>query len=72
MSELIERYVHRVGRYLPGKERAEIEAELRSQIQDQLEDRYEGAGRSPIAFALNRPRSLTHRNAPEKARTCRR
>lgn len=43
MSELIERYVHRVGRYLPGKERAEIEAELRSQIQDQLEDRYEGA-----------------------------
>ena len=43
MSELIERYVHRVGRYLPGQERAEIEAELRSQIQDQLEDRYEGA-----------------------------
>lgn len=43
MSELIERYVHQVGRYLPGKERAEIQAELRSQIQDQLEDRYEGA-----------------------------
>ena len=43
MSELIERYVHQVGRYLPGKERDEIQAELRSQIQDQLEDRYEGA-----------------------------
>ena len=43
MSELIERYVHQVGRYLPSKERAEIQAELRSQIQDQLEDRYEGA-----------------------------
>jgi len=43
MSELVERYVHQVGRYLPGKERAEIQAELRSQIQDQLEDRYEGA-----------------------------
>ena len=43
MSELIERYVHQVGRYLPNKERAEIQAELRSQIQDQLDDRYGGA-----------------------------
>lgn len=39
MTDLVERYVHRVGRYLPPKERAEIEAELRSQIQDQLDDR---------------------------------
>jgi hypothetical protein len=44
MTELVERYVHQVGRYLPPQERAEIEAELRSQIQDQLEDRY---GQSP-------------------------
>ncbi len=44
MSELIERYVHQVGLYVPPKERAEIVAELRSQIQDQLEDR---AGGSP-------------------------
>jgi len=43
MAELVERYVHQVGRYLPPKERAEIEAELRSQIQDQLDDRYEGS-----------------------------
>jgi len=43
MSELIERYVHQVGEYLPSKERADIEAELRSQIQDQLDDRYEGS-----------------------------
>ncbi len=42
MAELIERYVHQVGRYLPEKERAEIEAELRSQIEDQLEDRSPG------------------------------
>jgi hypothetical protein len=42
MTDLIERYVHQVGRYLPSKERAEIQAELRSQIQDQLEDRYAG------------------------------
>ncbi len=43
MAELVERYVHQVGRYLLPKERAEIEAELRSQIQDQLDDRYEGS-----------------------------
>lgn len=43
MSDLIERYVHQVGRHVPQKERAEITAELRSQIQDQLDDRYEGA-----------------------------
>lgn len=43
MSDLIERYVHEVGRYVPQKEREEIKAELRSQIHDQLEDRYEGA-----------------------------
>jgi hypothetical protein len=43
MAELVERYVHQVGRYLPKKERAEIEAELRSQIHDQLEDRYSGS-----------------------------
>jgi hypothetical protein len=40
MPELVERYVHQVGRYLAPKERAEIEAELRSQIEDQLEDRF--------------------------------
>lgn len=42
MADLIERYIHEVGRYVPQKERAEIEAELRSQIQDQLEDRFGG------------------------------
>ncbi len=43
MTELIERYVHQVGRYVPPRERAEIEAELRSQIQDQLDDRFAGS-----------------------------
>ncbi len=43
MADLIERYIHQVGRHLPKKERPEIEAELRSQILDQLEDRYGGA-----------------------------
>lgn len=40
MADLIERYVHQVGLYVPLDERNEIEAELRSQIQDQLDDRY--------------------------------
>ncbi|MBL8154534.1 MAG: hypothetical protein JNM70_10145 [Anaerolineae bacterium] len=53
MSELIERYVHQVGRYLPEKERAEIEAELRSQIQDQLDDRFSGSpSQAEVAAAL--------------------
>ncbi|MFN8376024.1 MAG: hypothetical protein U0694_24515 [Anaerolineae bacterium] len=43
MSELLERYVHQVGHYLPPSERAEIEAELRSQIQDQLDARFADA-----------------------------
>ncbi len=42
MTDLVERYVHQVGRHLPPKERADIEAELRSMIQDQLDDRYGG------------------------------
>ncbi len=44
MSEMIIRYVHQVGRYLPEKERREVELELRSQIEDQIEDAY---GASP-------------------------
>ena len=43
MTDLVNRYVHHVGRSLPPGSRAEIEAELRSLIQDQLEDRYGGA-----------------------------
>ncbi|MBX3085334.1 MAG: hypothetical protein KF716_27115 [Anaerolineae bacterium] len=43
MNELVQRYVQQVGRYLPKKDRAEIEAELHSLIQDKLDDRYGGA-----------------------------
>lgn len=42
MSDLLARYIHQVGNYVPPQERAEIEAELRSQIQDQLDDRFGG------------------------------
>lgn len=43
MTDLVERYVAQVGRYLPQNEREEIQNELRSLIQDQLDDRYKGA-----------------------------
>lgn len=43
MTDLVERYVHEVGRNLPQDERKEIEDELRSLIQDQLDDRYKGS-----------------------------
>jgi hypothetical protein len=53
MTDLIERYIHQVGRYLPPKERTEVEAELRSLIYDQLEDRYEAtASEAEIASML--------------------
>ena len=40
--ELIDRYVYEVGRYLPRKNRADIQAELRSLLIDTLEARVEG------------------------------
>lgn len=42
MTDLIERYVHEVGKYLPEKEREEVRNELRSLLYDQLDDRYKG------------------------------
>ena len=53
MNELVERYVHQVGRRLNKGERAEIEKELRSLIQDQLDDRYGGeASEAEVAAVL--------------------
>ena len=40
--DLIERYLHKVGRYLPGKNRADILAELRSHLSDTLDERVQG------------------------------
>ena len=37
---LIDRYIHEVGRYLPRKNRGDIQAELRSSVVDSLEDRF--------------------------------
>ncbi|MBP6016135.1 MAG: hypothetical protein KA586_05390 [Candidatus Promineofilum sp.] len=43
MTDLVERYVYQVGRYLPEGERKEIQNELRSLIRDQLDDRYKAS-----------------------------
>ena len=42
---LIDRYVTEVGKYLPRKNRLDIEAELRSTLEDMLEDRSQQTGR---------------------------
>jgi len=42
--KLVDRYIHEVGRHLPRKNRADIQAELRSTLVDALEDR---AGAEP-------------------------
>ena len=36
---LIDRYVHQVGKRLPKKQRTDVEAELRSLLSDMVEDR---------------------------------
>ncbi|MDX2141625.1 MAG: hypothetical protein SF123_26295 [Chloroflexota bacterium] len=61
MTDLIERYVHQVGRYLPEKDRRDVMTELRSQIQDQLEDRYGKTPAQPEIAAM-----LTQLGAPHK------
>lgn len=70
MADLVARYVHQVGRYVPPKERAEIEAELRSMIQDQLDDRYGGAPtQSQVADVLTElgdPRQMAASYASEQ------
>jgi hypothetical protein len=50
--DLIERYVHAVGLYLPGKQQKDIEAELRSLLEDALEDRVEGEPTEDDVVAL--------------------
>lgn len=45
--ELLDRYVHEVGRHLPEKVRADIEREIHSLLEDSLDDRAAAAGREP-------------------------
>lgn len=51
--ELIDRYIYEVGRYLPRKNRADIQTELRSLLIDSLEARVEGeAGEEDVVALL--------------------
>jgi len=50
--ELIDRYVYDVGRYLPRKNRADIQVELRSLLSDTLEARVQGEAREEDVVAL--------------------
>ncbi|HZJ22128.1 MAG TPA: hypothetical protein VFD54_02395, partial [Anaerolineales bacterium] len=42
--KLIDRYIAEVGRHLPRKQRADIEAEIRSTLEDMLEERKQAEG----------------------------
>jgi hypothetical protein len=67
--ELIERYIHEVGRYLPGKNRADIQAELRSLLSDALEDQVVGepdeAAVKKVLKEFGTPRSVAAKYYPE-------
>lgn len=49
---LIDRYLHEVGRYLPGKNKEDILAELRSHLSDTLEERFNGQATEEDLIAL--------------------
>jgi hypothetical protein len=49
---LIDRYITEVGKYLPRKNRADIEAEIRSTLEDMLEERSQGQGPADEATVL--------------------
>lgn len=49
---LIDRYLHEVGRFLPRKNRADILAELRSHLSDTLEERVQGEASEENMIAL--------------------
>jgi uncharacterized protein (UPF0216 family) len=48
---LIDKYITEVGKHLPRKNRADIEAEIRSTLEDMLEERSAGARRETISFS---------------------
>jgi hypothetical protein len=65
---LIDRYVHEVGRHLPRKNRADIMAELRSSLVDTLEDTYEDPTEDQIKELLREfgsPKSVAASYYPE-------
>jgi hypothetical protein len=70
--DLINRYVHEVGQYLPHRMRADVEAELRSLLTDSVEERARAGGvvaSDALAGAVLRgfgtPKDVAARYAPE-------
>ena len=49
---LIDKYISEVGKHLPRKNRADIEAEIRSTLEDMLEERAQGAGPADEATVM--------------------
>lgn len=70
--DIIDRYVHAVGQYLPHRLRADVEAELRSLLAESVQERAHAAGASAteeLASAVVRefgaPKDVAARYAPE-------
>jgi hypothetical protein len=49
---LIDKYIAEVGKYLPRKNRADIEAEIRSTLEDMLDERKQSAGQADDAMVV--------------------
>jgi len=72
VMELIDRYVHEVGRHLPAGLRGDVEAELRSLLEDSLQERARETGRpadeamaTEVVRSFGKPRDAATRYAPE-------
>jgi hypothetical protein len=70
--EVIDRYVHEIGEYLPGNIRADVEAELRSLLMDSVEERARAAGRPPdsrlaetVICEFGAPKEVAKRYLPQ-------
>ena len=70
--ELVDRYVHEVGQYLPSRLRADVEAELRSLLTESVEERARTAGRAAdaqlaadVVREFGVPKDVASRYAPE-------
>jgi hypothetical protein len=70
--ELVDRYVHEVGQYLPSRLRADVEAELRSLLTESVEERARAAGcpadaqlAADVVREFGVPRDVALRYAPE-------
>jgi hypothetical protein len=72
-NEMIDRYVHEVGRHLPSKNREDIQMELRSLLQDMLEEQTAETDSEPstksvaeILREFGKPEDIAARYRPEQ------